>query len=220
MRGYVLWWGRKDGFPGADGSTITQVNPNAETIPIYGATGEKLLEDEDGYCKVNITVEGVLNGNNTLIYAIKNPMSFIYNKNVPKDWYTDDEIYQNNALWGDGENKSNYDPCPAGWCASINGTWSDFSMESFLYYNRGVKTTIEDRHLTNGRLYKDITWYPAIGYRAYLDGALYYIGNYGYTWSATTNNTSSNRLSFGINDVSPNSHSTRAFGCSVRCVQE
>ena len=83
---HFLWfggvWGRKDCFPGADGSTITQVtgaDPNAETISIYDADGNtELTEDGTGYRKINITTSGVINGTTSMIYSVKNPLTFIY----------------------------------------------------------------------------------------------------------------------------------------------
>ena len=86
LEGGAIWWGgewgRKDGFPGADGSTITQeINNNAQTIPMYGATGNELAEgSKEGLQLIDVTTSGVIGNNNTsFTYAIKHPLTFIYN---------------------------------------------------------------------------------------------------------------------------------------------
>ena len=204
-----MWWGRKDAFPGADGSTITQVNPNATTIPIYGASGTALTEGSTtGLQLVNITTAGVLSGGNSLTYAIKHPLSFIYNAVFPYDWYTNADNH-NDTLWGNDSDKSDFDPCPAGWRIAPNGTWSDFTKTedvlqpingNFPFYIKGITNeqgAVGDYHQTNGRLYKvsntgigtPLTWYPAAGTRNRINGRLYNCGIHGFSMSSLLKDT-------------------------------
>ena len=64
-------------------------------------------------------------------------------------------------------------------------------------------------------------WYPASGWRSGVDGSLYNVGNYGLFWSASSNGNFAYYLDFyyyGL--VNPSNLSYRAFGQSVRCLQE
>ncbi len=224
-------WGRKDCFPGADGSTIQQSdNPNASTIKIYSSKGEELSEDGTGYCKIDIITSRVLNGYNTQVYAIKNPLSFIYNTASPWDWYTNNENYQNNALWGKGTDKSDFDPCPIGWRVPSSGTWNDFtrnsstpSMGTFPYYIKGIIKEdgyIGDFHTSNGRMYKMLAWYPAVGWRDPLSGTCGNTGTGGPVWSFSYDSSFALDLGFNMNNLNIRNLCNRAFGISVRCVQE
>ena len=213
-------WGRKDGFPGADGSTILpDGNTGSVTINLHGADGSTALtEDVDGYCKVDISAEGVLNENNTLSYSIQHPLHFIMGNS---DWYVLDATYQNDLLWGDNNIKGTYDPCPRGWRVPTDGTWNDFSVITFPYYIQGNQTTDGGYTETNGRQYNHMTWYPASGYRDYEEGTLYSVGRNGYYLTITVDDTSINSLRFYMaNGISLNRSGLRTPGFSVRCVQE
>ena len=64
-------------------------------------------------------------------------------------------------------------------------------------------------------------WYPASGYRYSLDGALRNVGTNGYYWSVTPDSSNAYYLGFSNNGgVSPTSSYNRAYGFSVRCLQE
>ncbi len=223
-RRHLYQWGRKDAFPGADGSTIQQSdNPNASTIKIYSSKGEELSEDGTGYCKIDIITSRVLNGYNTQVYAIKNPLSFIYNTASPWDWYTNNVIYQNDDLWGDGNKKSNYDPCPKGWRIPTDAeiTWGDFSTTSAPHYNEGMLSSSGNKSALNGRLYNQLAWYPSSGTRYATSGVLYYVGLNAAFWSSSINEINAvKRLYYQMTNISPNSTSSRGYSVSVRCVQE
>ena len=208
-------WGRKDGFPGADGRMI-QENETATTIPLYGADGGTLAEgSETGLQKVDITTSGVLNGNTSLIYTIKNPLTFIYSLTSPQDWYTDNEIYQNDVLWDSKGTKSVLDPCPGEWRTAMDAehTYGDFSMET-------MSTSSSNYTAQTGRTYSNMAWFPASGYRRVVSGGLNSVGNIGYYWSASVSSTRVIFMHFTMNDVVPSSTCSRAYGFSVRCVQE
>lgn len=219
MGAHFLWFegvlSRKDAFPGADGSTITQVtgtNQNAETIPIYGADGNQLEEGEGGLSMINITTLGIINNNNSLEYTIKHPIALVYNTIIPRDWYSN-MGNRNDALWGDGEAKSAYEPCPNGWRVPANGSFDDFLITSFTVSGSGT-------NITNGRTYQSIAWFPAAGFRASDNGALGRVGFSGYSWSATANDTDAYNLGFNETQLNSNSSNARAVGFPIRCVQE
>ncbi len=216
--------GRKDAFPGADGSTITQetgTSQNATTIPIYGVNGNSLTEGSTGLKRVDITTSGVLSKNTSQVYSIKNPLSFIYNANEPRDWYTDNETYQNNTLWVD-DTKTNYDPCPSGWRVPTDAsrTFGDFSITTFLYYIQGKQTSLGNSNVTNGRLYNQISWFPAEGYRSYVQGNFYSVGTNGYCRSSTISDVKVKVLYFNMEGIYPHDTNRRAYGLPVRCIQE
>ena len=205
-------WGRKDAFPGADGSTIEE-NGNATTIPLYGTLGNNVLtEGESGLTLVNITTSGVLDKNNSQVYAIKNPLAIIYNTTTPWDWYTTSASYQNDTLWISSL-KSRYDPCPKGWRVPATGTWNDFSLTTFPASGSGT-------NIANGRTYNKTAWFSAGGYRGYSSGALYYIGINGATWSSSVNEINAMALGFTLSGIGPSNAYIRARGFPIRCVQE
>ena len=64
-------------------------------------------------------------------------------------------------------------------------------------------------------------WYPASGSRDYSDGSLYDVGRAGIYWSASLYYY--NAYSLGFNNggyVDPSNYNGRAYGFSVRCLQE
>ena len=220
---FFVWWyffGRKDAFPGADGSTITQVtgaDPNAEIISIYDSDGATISGGSiTGLRLENVTTSGVLSGNTSQIYTIKNPMTFIYSTKVPKDWYTDDETYQNDVLWGNGEKKSSYDPCPVGWRVPNNSstTYGDFSMET-------MPASGSNYTVYAGRTYANMSWFPAAGGLFLNSFSLSFVGDYGCYWSASAGSTvSAKRLYFSYSTLNPSATSYRMNGYVVRCIQK
>ena len=212
-------WGRKDCFPGADGSTIGQNDvPNAETIPIYGADGNFLIEGSTGVRLVPITTSGVLNENTSLPYTLKNPLVYIYGVSTPWDWYSNSPIFQDNQLWD--SKKTHYDPCPQGWIVPQTGTWNDFSPTITPYYIQGNQTYEGNFHMSNGIRYHTMVWYPAGGRRQNDSGQLGYNGNYGYCWSSTVKDVNILYLGFNYEAIGFSRENTRAHGFPVRCVQE
>ena len=64
-------------------------------------------------------------------------------------------------------------------------------------------------------------WYPASGYRDFSVGNFNYVGNRGYYWSASPGSNGACSLSFDDYDfVNPSDFNSRAYGLSVRCLQE
>ena len=206
-------WGRKDCFPGADGSTISAT---VKTIPIYGANENALTEGSaTGLRFVNITTSGVLNENISLTYAIKNPLTIIYNNSGTYDWYTNNKSYQNPVLWGDGDIKSIYDPCPKGWeiPADASSTFGDFATTTMTASGSGTNAA-------SGRTYSHTAWFPTGGYRHSISGTLYYVGSRGYYWSASISSIYAGAMSYNMSGVYPCDYFDHARSFSVRCIQE
>ena len=236
--GMFYQWGRKDPFPPVQGSTIVEASATGTTIPIYGPNGTSVLTEgakDDpvpaGYKQVSVATAGGAGPN--IPYAVKNPLTFIYNGGAPYDWYTstNNNTAQNNDLWGDGAQKSDYDPCPKGWRIGPNGTWSDFTRTSasagtFLYWEQGVQSEAAKYYATNGRRYvpagsaTSLTWYPAPGGRGGGEGALWNVGGNGYGWSSSVSGTYGLYLNFSATYLNPGNTAGRADGLQVRCLQE
>ena len=191
--GLLYQWGRKDPFLGS--SSISDQVEAKSTIAWPSAVSSD-------------------SSNGTIAYATANPTTFICNNG---DWhYTDD-----NTRWTtSSSDKSIYDPCPSGWRVpdgGSNGIWSkarDLSS-SFTYDNEGMNFS--------GKFGSASTiWYPASGYRFKGSGRLNSVGGYGYYWSASP--CSSSRAYYLYFDYygnfDPSNYNDRAYGYSVRCLQE
>ena len=74
----------------------------------------------------------------------------------------------------------------------------------------------------SGKLGSDQTiWCPASGFRHASDGGLNNGGGYGFYWSASPCDVNAYYLNYGNNDyVFPSGCNDRAYGQSVRCLQE
>jgi len=209
VKGLLYQWGRKDPFPGS-----TTLDGTGEPT-LYGA-------------KTVVTKTPVAASNN-LANSILNPATFYYginNANTGYDWYTNvnDRSSQNDTLWGGAStsaptDKTIFDPCPAGWrVAAWRGGASPWSAIGA----NGVATSNVGSFANFGVTWSVISagFWPAAGYRYSSGGALYYVGSYGYYWSASPYSSYGYSLYFGSNYVNPSNSSNRAYGFAVRCVQE
>ncbi|HIW10814.1 MAG TPA: fibrobacter succinogenes major paralogous domain-containing protein [Candidatus Rikenella faecigallinarum] len=204
--------GRKDAFPGADGSTI---GSTLQTMLIYDSNNTPLTDGSTGVKLVDITTEDVLNENIAQVYAHKNPLTFIYNVDNLGDWYTNNFSFQDNMLWGDKDKKSVFDPCPAGWQVPTDSekTFGDFSTTTMTLSGWGM-------NVSNGRTYSNTSWFPATGYRNRTSGTLYSVGSNGYYWSVSVSGTNAKYMYFSMSEVIPTRTNGRGYGFSVRCIQE
>ncbi|WP_300828838.1 hypothetical protein [uncultured Rikenella sp.] len=102
---------------------------------------------------------------------------------------------------------------------------------TFPYYSDGVvgeSYGAGNYKATNGRLYKvstsgagtPLAWYPAPGFRGYGEGALYYVGNGGYSWSSAASGIGGLYLSFSVTELTPSRTTYRAHGLQLRCLSE
>ena len=134
----------------------------------------------------------------------------------PSDWCNQ----QIDDLWMDGEGKkTKKDPCPIGWrvptndelrTLSKNYSWSTKDNQSGSYFV-GEYTYIEGLPQV---------FFPAAGLRGYGDGDASGRGNYGYYWSSSPNGDRAYGLTFLSSYTNMRSDYCRAYGYSVRCVQD
>ncbi len=212
--GLLYQWGRKDPFPKTKaGIAGTDGGPQ----PTYLADGTPKQ-------KFPNMVEGPISSVSTAIQA---PESFFYAPAEPRDWL----ISYNNTLWGDGTTKSVYDPCPDGWRLPPNGTWEDFGAYGSIYLTSGTADGTYKNPTWNtanadlgGALYKFGTvkaFYPATGSMSCSSGSLDYIGVNVQVWSSTPGgNTRTMDLLLEKEKIYPHYSERRAYGFSVRCIQE
>ena len=201
--GLFYQWGRKDPFLGS--SSISESTEAASTIEWPSSV---VSTSETG----------------TIEYAVSHPTTFIEYNNRNSDWYYTGTDNTDDTRWTTSESeKSIYDPCPAGWRVpdgGEEGIWSK-AKGSSSEYNRNYDSNDLGMNFS-GEFGTDLTiWYPAAGFRFDDDGSLSRVVNYGYYWSATPSGSSAYILYFG-NDgyVYPSNDDYRAYGYSVRCLQE
>ena len=203
--GLLYQWGRKDPFLGS--SSISS----------------------DILAKSTITWPSAVSSNSTrgtISYATANPTTFITYNEDNYDWYYTGSSSTDNTRWTTSETtKSIYDPCPAGWRVpdgGSKGVWSkalgsgSHFTESSLYDNSSKGINFSGKFGSASTI-----WYPASGFRGRSDGGLGVVGNRGGYWSASPSNYNAYLLYFNYDGlVLPSNGSNRAYGHSVRCLQE
>ena len=201
--GLLYQWGRKDPFLGS-----SSISPS--TLAKSTITWPTLVSSDSS--------------TGTIAYATANPTTFIRDNSSNYDWYYTGSSSTDNTRWTTSEiNKSIYDPCPPGWRVpdgGNNGVWSK-SIGSSSSFDNTYDNTNEGMNFS-GKFGADQTiWYPASGYRGNYDVSLRSVGYLGNYWSASPDDDYAYRLYFdGDGDVNPSSGNRRAYGQSVRCLQE
>ena len=194
--GLLYQWGRKDPFLGS-----SSISSNVEAKSTISWPSPVSSSSSRG----------------TIGYAVEHPTTFItYYNNSNYDWYYTGSSSTDNTRWQ--SEKTIYDPCPAGWRVpdgGINGVWNKagFDDQSYDSSNAGM--------LFGSGISSPATWYPASGCRYDDDESLYGVGSSGYYWSVTPNGYGTYNLDFDDDgNVYPLGSSFRAYGQSVRCLQE
>ena len=120
--------------------------------------------------------------------------------------------------WTDGSKTPN-DPCPMGYRIPTKAQW-----DGVVANNTITNTGSFGNSATNygaGIKFGDQLMLPAAGYRDFVNGALYYRGNYGYYWSSTEfDNFNAWYLFFYSSGTITYYFYSRTYGLSVRCVAE
>jgi hypothetical protein len=203
--GLLYQWGRKDPFLGS--SSISSSTDAKSTITWPSAVTSN-------------------SSNGTIAYATANPTTFItYNSNN-YDWYYTGSDSTDNTRWTESISpKSIYDPCPSGWRVpdgGANGVWSKALGSSDYIADYPYDSTNEGMNFSGKFGSATIIWYPASGCRSNDDGSLGYVGIYGnFYWSASAASYYAYYLYFNDNGlVGPSNFDNRAYGQSVRCLQE
>ena len=193
--GLLYQWGRKDPFLGS--SSISN----------------------DVEAKSTITWPSPVSSSSsrgTIAYAVERPTTFITYNDGNYDWYYTGSSAVDNTRWQ--SRKTIYDPCPAGWRVpdgGDNGIWAKAGFDDQDYDDS------DEGMLFGSGISSPASWYPTSGYRYYSDGDLYLVGYYGNYWSVTPNGNNAYGLCFtNFGYVDPSNDDYRAYGYSVRCLQE
>ena len=197
--GLLYQWGRKDPFLGSSSISSNTEAKSTKSWPSAVAASTS---------KGNVE------------FATKNPMTFITGSSSSEyDWHYSS---RNDDLWK--SSKTIYDPCPAGWRVpdgGDNGVWSKACGSSSSFSNYPYDSSDRGMNFSGKFGSSSIIWYPASGYRNRNDGSLGGVGGGDY-WSATPDGDLACHLGFLSNNgfVFPSGSTYRAFGLSVRCLQE
>ena len=216
--GLYYQWGRKDPFPRPYYHDCSEATREAR----YERNG--YLLDEFAY--------SVADGYGTLEFATGNPMVYIINEEG--DWLQT----PNSSLWSD-DNKSVYDPCPAGWRVP---TAKDLEVLTLADAEDNTSLDVARKqygwHLTDGNGQK--FFYSACGFVRYIDGKLQNMNHKlevypstpepweGHYWtSSATTDGKAKSLYFdltttrvNINKFDADYPDRRANGKQIRCVKE
>jgi len=121
--------------------------------------------------------------------------------------------WEDSGAEGDSWEKAN-DPCPSGWRVPTNA-----ELQSLI--DAGSQWTTDG---VIGRIFgsdENTLFLPAAGYRNFDDGALSYVGTYGYYWSSDKAPSGANAAClFFLSDNLYIRAAYRTTGFSVRCVAE
>lgn len=232
--GLLYQWGRKDPFIGANGTSSTTP---ATTYGLSWPTAVAASSTTSG--------TGATNRDKSIDYAIKHPMTFITQAATTYDWLNATAIAdQRDNLWGNPNTststptvttvnknmtkKSIYDPCPPGFSVPPQDAWTYFTTSGNnvtsgapsgcnVDTSYGFKLGWKFYYQTGKSVY-----YPAAGYRHRESGALALVGTEGVYWSSSSYYAGSyyaGYLGFRSSLVYPLNSNYRAYGFSVRCVQ-
>lgn len=222
--GCYYQWGRKDPFPGADGtSSVVQKK-------IYDISGKQIfmtIEQRPTYSD---------NTSTNLQLAIENPLTFY---TAPSsawpvvDWLTDKGALQNHDLWGESSNeKTIYDPCPFGWTMPEYEAFdfrNQYKKEGKLNdskpYDPSYPWYIEQEEaLTLGFRYKTATgkeyWFPFSGKLDVQSGAVTGVGGGANYYTRSTSGALAKDAMIAWGNPASEGALNRPYGFTVRCVKE
>ena len=201
--GKLYQWGRKYG----QGYVGNLYDVNANYIGTYSDSSVPTIE-EGGV--------SVVTGN----HKSKENIFYTGTSDYNYDW-----VYpQDGKLWNSGTEskpvKTEYDPCPEGWRVP---TYAELNE---LRQNRSSWTSKDGQNgywFSGASSYTDKVpqvFFPAAGYRNYYGGLAYYRGDDGRYWSSRPDSYGAYYLTFFSSYTNMHDDLGRAYGYSVRCVQE
>ena len=173
-----------------------------------------------GYDSSDASVPSIVSGPVSLSVgqSESNTNKFYKSTSSPEDWITP----QDDALWNSGTEddpvKTEYDPCPEGWRVP---TYAELNA---LKANKSSWTTEEGHSgywFSGSASYSasvSRVFFPAAGDRS-RSGDTGIRGGFGYYWSSGPFSNNAYLLYFGSNEIHM-SNFVRAYGFSVRCVQD
>ena len=197
------------------GATSANPTDGAKTRGLYYQFGRKdpFTGDIDRYDinGASIGKTTVSSGKVTFAKVMQTPAVFYtYGNSSIYDWASPNNY--TSKKWNDitdADGKSLFDPSPKGWRLPNESNFSNFSTTTFTWDNSN-----------NGRTYEG-NWFPAAGCRGSNYGSMSSVGSDGFYWSSSPyNGNYGYSLYFYSSSVSPSYYSNRAYGFSVRCVQE
>lgn len=204
--GLLYQWGRKDPFLGAK-----SMRDNRAKQQESSATWPSPVESSST--------------TGTIEYATENPMTFItYNANN-MDWQYSTDTSSDFTRWA--SNKTEYDPCPAGWRVPDGGPDGIWAKSNYPYNGSWFYS-----YHTQGKYIDDKqTGYPAAPYLIGYTGEIYdpeeAAGWWGHYWSCTTTETGYGytdpyvlQFFYPGNVHDKASSRDKAAGYSVRCQKE
>lgn len=195
--GLYYQWGRKDPFPGANG---TGSGGNNNPRPVYDKNNQQ----------TSVTIRQA-DSSNSLAYTVENPLTFITAPTYPYDWYTTSRALQDDYLWNDDNNyKTIFDPCPEGWRVPYikddTSPWDEI---------QGVNTS------NNGVSISSLGGYhPLAGNMHYATGVISSIPLRVYLWAGTTSEETAYGMAAGYYSFNSRDIRYRANGTSIRCVRD
>ena len=209
--GLLYQWGRKDPFLGSSSIHYESMAEAKSTITWPSAVSSD-------------------SSTGTIAYATANPTTFITYNSSNYDWYyigdpSADNTRTDDTRWTtSGNEKSVYDPCPSGWRVpdgGSSGVWSK-ALGSWLSFTDELlyDSTYEGMNFSGKFGSASTIWYPASGCRYDYDGSLDHVGYLGNYWSASPSYYYADFLYFFKVHVAPSNNDGRAYGQSVRCLQE
>lgn len=198
--GLLYQWGRKDPFLSGGSISSSTVAKSTITWPSAVSTSSSC---------------------GTVSYVTANPTTFVKGSSSSDlDWHYSS---RDNTLWTTSDKeKSIYDPCPQGWRvpdAGSRGVWSTALGSSSSFTGSSLYSSTNKGMNFSGKFGSDQTiWYPASGCRAN-DGSLNYVGIEANYWSASPG-IYGGAYGLTFHYDSYYDFGTRAYGWSVRCLQE
>ena len=220
--GLLYQWGRQYGFTNTNNSNITNAEKfDGKTDPLGFPTGEGALADMSPWNKKFI-VYSSSNPNtqyNWLRFteAADNPSGSSMQADA---WYQKlwnlDEVASTTVDATKTARKTPYDPCPAGWRVPTMAEWVAIGAD-----NSSTGKTYKDNILKISAANSLELLLPAAGYRTNNDGSSGNQGSSGYYWSSSV--PSGSTYARGVYFSSATFYqgtSSRAYGFSVRCLQE
>ena len=135
---------------------------------------------------------------------------------VPLVRYYTGSFSTDNTRWQ--TSKTIYDPCPPGWRVpdgGSNGVWSK-AVGSSSSFTQTYDSTNKGMNFSGKFGSAGTIWYPAAGYLYLGDGSLSEVGYCGFWWSCTPSDLAYHLYLY----VGPSKSDDRAYGRSVRCLQE
>ena len=197
------------------GATSANPSDSAKTYGLYYQFGRKdpFTGDIDRY-DINGKTIGkttVTSGYVSFSKAMQTPEVFYtYGPTNIPDWISPNKYTL--KKWNDitdGDGKSLFDPSPKGWRLPNKEEYSKFSKETCSWDS-----------INKGRTYEG-NWFPAAGCRRCDNSCIYDDGRFGFYWSSSPKTVSyTYSMYFHNSYIDSLNYSSRAYGFSVRCVQE